>query len=159
MGLQLEAGAEGPTERASFQYAVHNAAGSGPTGSSAAEEVLSPSLQAWLAALLRYRAACCCVRVVPVQDAGALPVFVAAVGAEAGSAGAAFPAPVAAWSCAPRAMPRVLPGASFLQAGKQSGLPVALARQTSPREVPLAVPGEEAELQESAEELALMAYL
>ena len=159
MGLQLEAGAAGLTERASFQYAVHNAAGSDPTGSSAAEEVLSPSLQAWLAALLRYRAACCCVRVVLVQDAVALLVFVAAVVVEAGSAGAAFPAPVAAWSCVPRATPRVLPEASFRQAGKQSGLPVALARQTSPRAVPLVGPGEEAELQELAEELALMAYL
>ena len=145
--------------QASFQYDVHNAAGSGPTGSIASEEVPSLSLRAWTAAQLRYRAVCCCARVVLVQDAVALPVFVAAVVVEAGSAGAAFPAPVAAWSCVPRATPRVLPGASFLQAGKQSGLPVALARQTSPREVPLAGPGEEAELQGSAEKLALMAYL
>ena len=144
-------------ERVSFQYDVHNAAGSGPTDSIASEEVPSLSLQAWTAAQLRYRSACCCARVVLVQDAVALLVFVAAVGVAACSAGATFPAQVAAWSCVPRATPLVLPEASFRQAGKQSGLPVALARQTSPREVPLVGPGEEAELQESAEELALLA--
>ena len=146
-------------ERVSFQYDVHNAAGSGPTGSIASEEVPSLSRRAWTAVQLRYRAVCCSARVVLVQDAVALLVFEAAVRVEACSAGAAFPAQVAAWSCVPRARPRVLPGASFRQAGKQSGLPVALAQQTSPRAVPLVGPGEEAELQESAEELALMAYL
>src|SRR4029434_21169 len=133
------------------------AAGSGPEGSSAAEEVLSLPLRAWTAAQLRYRAACCCARVVQVQDAVALRVFVAAVGVEACSAVATFPAQVAAWSCVPRGTPRVLPGAFFRQAGKQLGLPVALARQTLLREFPLVGPGEESESQESAEELALMA--
>src|SRR5262245_52576750 len=112
--------------RASSQYDVRTAADNGPGGSIASEEALSRYLRAWAEAQLRYPAVRYCARVVLERDVVVRPVFVEVAGVEAGSAGATFPAPVAAWSCALRATPRGLQGASFRQAGKQSGLPVAL---------------------------------
>ena len=145
-------------ERVSFQYDVRSAAGSGPTGSIAVGGGA--------------------VAVPAGLDGGATPVsgrVLLRTGCPGAGRGGSPGLRGGCWGWQPVLLAQpflreLLHGlaflvrrrgycraASFRQAGKQSGLPVALARQISPREVPLVGPGEEAELQESAEELALLA--